>query len=63
MKRYCDFVVQAILSGVLVVVPVYLAALLVVKILQSLAGLVQPIAGCFRIGYPPGGTSSRCCWG
>ncbi len=55
MKRYWDFVVQAILSGVLVVVPVYLAALLVVKILQSLAGLVQPIAGLLPEWLPAGG--------
>jgi len=31
-------------SGLLVIVPVYLAALLVGRVLQSLAGLVQPLA-------------------
>jgi len=33
------------MSGLLVIVPVYLAALLVGRVLQSLAGLVQPLAG------------------
>ena len=55
MKRYWDFVLKAILSGVLVVVPVYLAALLVLRILQSLAGLVQPIAGLLPDWLPAGG--------
>ena len=55
MKRYWDFALKAIVSGLLVVVPVYLAALLVLKVLQSLAGLVQPIAGLLPDWLPAGG--------
>jgi len=55
MKRFWDSVVRAIVSGVLVVLPVYLAALLVLRLLQSLAGLVQPIAGLLPDWLPAGG--------
>jgi uncharacterized membrane protein len=43
-KQRRDYVVNAVVSGLLIVVPVYLAALLLLKAMQSLAALVQPIA-------------------
>lgn len=52
MKRYWDFVLKAIGSGLLVAVPVYLAALLVLKVLQTLVGLVEPIAQMFPESLP-----------
>jgi len=45
MRQAWNFVVKSVVSGLLVIVPVYLAALLVGRVLQSLAGLVQPLAG------------------
>ena len=44
MRQFWNFVAKSVVSGVLVIVPVYLAALLVGRVLQSLAGLVQPLA-------------------
>lgn len=44
MRQFGNFVVKSVVSGLLVIVPVYLAALLVGRVLQSLAGLVQPLA-------------------
>jgi uncharacterized membrane protein len=44
MKRFRDFVVKALVGGALVVVPIYLAALLLLRIAQSVVGFVRPIA-------------------
>jgi uncharacterized membrane protein len=44
MKRFGAFVVSGFVSGVLLVVPVYLAVLLLLKAMQSLVGLVRPFA-------------------
>ena len=44
MKQCREFVVNALVSGLLVVVPVYLALLLLLKAMQSLVGLVRPFA-------------------
>jgi uncharacterized membrane protein len=44
MKHLRDFVISAFLGGVLIVVPVYLSVLLLLKAMQSLAGLVRPFA-------------------
>ncbi|HEY1288815.1 MAG TPA: DUF502 domain-containing protein [Burkholderiales bacterium] len=38
------FVADALISGLLVVIPVYLAVLLLLKAMQSLVGLVRPLA-------------------
>ncbi len=43
MKRLRDFVVRAEVSGVLVVLPVYLAVLLLAKIADTLGGVVKPL--------------------
>ena len=44
MKNIRDFVLRRILAGVFVVVPAYLAFLLLLKGMQSAAALVQPVA-------------------
>jgi uncharacterized membrane protein len=45
MKYARQFVTSTIVGGLFVVVPVYLAVLLLLKGMKSAAGLVQPIAG------------------
>ena len=44
MKKFGEFVVSAFLGGLLVIVPIYLAVLLLLKAMQSVAGLVRPFA-------------------
>jgi len=44
MKQSLVFVGKAVLAGLLIVVPVYLAVLLLLKAMKSVAGLVQPFA-------------------
>ena len=44
MKLARDFVVNAVVGGIFVVVPVYLAVLLLLKGMQSVASLVRPVA-------------------
>jgi uncharacterized membrane protein len=44
MKRALAFSTQALFSGLLIAVPVYLATLLLLKGMQSVVGLVRPIA-------------------
>jgi uncharacterized membrane protein len=44
MKRFGEFVVSTFIGGLLVVAPVYLAVLLLLKAMQSLAGVVRPLA-------------------
>ena len=44
MKKTGEFVVSATVGGLLVIVPIYLALLLLVKIMQSVLGLVRPVA-------------------
>jgi uncharacterized membrane protein len=45
MRRFRDFVVSSLTGGLLVLVPLYLAILLLLKAAKSLAGLVKPFAG------------------
>jgi uncharacterized membrane protein len=45
MRRFRDFVVSSLVGGLLVLVPLYLAILLLLKAAKSLAGLVKPFAG------------------
>jgi uncharacterized membrane protein len=45
MKYARQFVTSTIVGGLFVVVPVYLAVLLLLKGMKAVAGLVQPIAG------------------
>ena len=44
MKQALSFVTRAVLTGLLIVVPVYLAVLLLLKGMKSVAGLVRPVA-------------------
>ena len=44
MKPIREFVVSALVGGLLIVVPVYLAVLLLLKAMQSVVGLVRPVA-------------------
>ncbi|MBP1727185.1 MAG: hypothetical protein H6Q51_2483 [Deltaproteobacteria bacterium] len=44
MKQSLVFVGKAVLAGLLIVVPVYLAVLLLLKAMKSVVGLVQPFA-------------------
>jgi uncharacterized membrane protein len=44
MKPVREFVVNALVGGLLVVVPIYLAVLLMLKGMQAVAGLVRPFA-------------------
>ena len=43
MKRFCQSITQALIAGVLFVLPVYLAILLLLKAAKSLGGLVKPL--------------------
>jgi uncharacterized membrane protein len=44
MKRLAEFIVSTLVGGLLVLAPLYLAVLLLFKAMQSLVGLVRPLA-------------------
>jgi len=44
MKKLGEFVVSTLVGGLLIVVPVYLAILLLLKAMQSVAGIARPFA-------------------
>src|SRR5215831_13645878 len=44
MKRVSEFLVRSFVGGLVIVIPIYLAVLLLLKAMQSVAGLVKPIA-------------------
>jgi uncharacterized membrane protein len=44
MKRAAEFFAKTLVGGLLVVVPIYLAVLVLLKAVQSAAGLVRPLA-------------------
>ena len=44
MKRGIEFVVGSLIAGFLIVIPIYLAILLLLKAMKSLIGLIHPIA-------------------
>ena len=52
MKSARNFVINALIGGLLVVLPLYLAILLLLKAMQSVAGLVRPIARMFPEWLP-----------
>lgn len=52
MKRVIDFVLGSTLAGLLVLVPVYLAVLLLFKAMKSLAAVVAPLAGLLPAWLP-----------
>src|SRR4051812_46028607 len=52
MKHAVAFITRALVSGLLVVVPIYLALLLLLKALGSVAGLVKPVAALLPDSIP-----------
>jgi uncharacterized membrane protein len=52
MKRFCEFVGNALLSGLLVLAPIYLAVLLLLKAMHSLVGIVRPFAMLLPEWFP-----------
>ena len=54
MKYMREFIVRTVVGGVFVVVPAYLAFLLLLKAMQSAEGLVRPIAALM-----PGATAAQ----
>ena len=44
MKYIREFIVRTVVGGVFVVVPAYLAFLLLLKAMQSVEGVVRPVA-------------------
>ena len=52
MKQFIEFVAKAFVTGLLILVPVYLSVLLLLKAMHSVAGLARPFAICCRNGYP-----------
>jgi uncharacterized membrane protein len=45
MKFIREFIANALIGGALVVLPIYLAVLLLLKAMQTVVGLVRPVAG------------------
>jgi uncharacterized membrane protein len=52
MKRLVSYLLKAIVRGALIVVPVYLAILLLLKAAKSVMGLVHPIAKLLPDWFP-----------
>jgi uncharacterized membrane protein len=52
MRRLFDFVVSTLVGGLLILVPLYLAVLLLLKAMASLAGIVAPLAKLLPEWFP-----------
>jgi uncharacterized membrane protein len=52
MKKLFEFVMSALVSGMLFVVPVYLSVLLLLKAMKSVMALVRPLAMLFPEWFP-----------
>jgi uncharacterized membrane protein len=52
MKNSGNFFVKTLITGLLVIVPVYLAILMLLKVLQSMAGLMKPLMSLLPEGLP-----------
>ena len=52
MKKLSGFVMSALVSGMLFVVPVYLSVLLLLKAMKSVVALVRPLAMLFPEWFP-----------
>jgi len=52
MKQFIAFVVKAFVTGLLILVPVYLSVLLLLKAMQSLVGFVRPFANLLPEWFP-----------
>ena len=58
MSKFTQSVTSAFVTGLLIIAPIYLGVLLLVKIMQSMAGLVRPIAGLLPDWLPAEGLLS-----
>ena len=61
MKYARELIVSTLVGGMFVVVPVYLAVLLLLKGMKSVASLVRPFAALLP-EWIPAEVSSHCCW-
>ena len=52
MKKFGEFVVSAFVGGLLIVVPIYLAVLLLLKAMHSVVGVVRPLAMVLPAWFP-----------
>jgi uncharacterized membrane protein len=52
MKQFREFVVNALVGGLLVVIPIYLAVLLLLKAMKAVVGLVRPFAMLLPEWFP-----------
>lgn len=52
MRRLGEFVMSALVSGLLIIIPLYLAVLLLFKAMQSVAGLVRPFTMLLPEWFP-----------
>ena len=52
MRKFCKFILSALVSGLLILVPVYLAVLLLLKAMQSVVALVRPLAMMLPEWFP-----------
>ena len=58
MSKFTQSVTSAFVTGLLIIAPIYLGVLLLLKIMQSMAGLVRPIAGLLPDWLPAEGLLS-----
>jgi len=63
MKFVREFLQNVLVGGVLVVLPIYLALLVLLKVMQSLAPVVRPFTLLLPAWVPPSisSPSSSCC--
>jgi uncharacterized membrane protein len=52
MKKFGEFVVSAFVGGLLIVVPIYLAVLLLLKAMHSVVAVVRPLAMVLPAWFP-----------
>jgi uncharacterized membrane protein len=52
MKHVSQFLVRSFVTGVIIIIPVYLSVLLLLKAMKVVAGLVQPIARLLPKWFP-----------
>ena len=50
-KRFCESFLRALVAGILVLAPIYLAILLVLKAMKSVQGLVKPLTRLFPVWF------------
>jgi len=58
LKRFCRSLMQTELAGVLLVIPIYLAILLLLKAMKSLGALILPVARLLPLSLPRGKIAS-----